>query len=125
MTILEQIGVGLLTDGIGAIIGLVGFAILRKRLFDMIKHEIATFINEFMQIVAQNPEILRPMLDSVMKSVISRPGGIVPKEATVKLPFLGKVPASWFEPLVKQGIGKMLKVAGEEAKESAETGVFG
>jgi len=109
MSFLEQLGIGLLSTAIWAGIGLGTFYFARKRLISYIKAQAAEFLAETIQFFAQNPQTLQPLFDSVMQQIMNRPGGIVPKEATIKLPIIGKVPASWFEPLIKMGVDKMMK----------------
>jgi hypothetical protein len=77
------------------------------------------YIGQLLADIVANPEKLQPVIDSLMKSVMNRPGGILPKEATIKLPFLGKVPAAWFEPLVKSQLGKIARMGTEKAVEAA------
>jgi hypothetical protein len=73
-----------------------------------------------LQDIAEHPEKVQPVIDSLMKSVLGRPGGMLPKEATVKLPILGRVPAAWFEPLIKNAINKFGKVGADEAVEAVK-----
>jgi hypothetical protein len=122
--ILEQIQQGLITGGIWALIGLPILYFGRFRLINAvvpaIRAILTQYVVELLQDVAEHPEKVQPVIDSLMKSVLGRPGGIMPKEATIKLPILGKVPASWFEPLIKNAIQKFGKVGTEQVEEAVK-----
>jgi hypothetical protein len=122
--ILEQIQQGLITGGIWAIIGLPMLYFGRFRLLNAfvpaIRAILTQYVVELLQDVAEHPEKVQPVIDSLMKSVLGRPGGMLPKEATVKLPILGRVPAAWFEPLIKNAINKFGKVGADEAVEAVK-----
>ena|SRR5216684_2103256 len=86
----------------GLIVLVLGRNRLRMRLYGEFRSAGAAFIQELTAEFLANPEKIKPLTDAIMKSVLNSPTGIIPKEATVKLPVLGKVPASWFEPYVKK-----------------------
>lgn len=105
--------------GAGSIIAYLA----RKRLVLAVSTFITGYIAALVADIALHPEQIQPMIQAVMKGVLNSPGGIMPKEAMIKLPFIGKLPASWFEGIVKSQIARL---AGSGLKEAAETvGTFG
>ncbi|SRR6266404_1847983 len=87
---------------------------LRRRIFTEVREITGYLLAEIMQDVHDNPQKLQPMVDALMGQFLNRPGGILPKEATVRLPVIGKVPASWLEPFIKKHLGKLAGDATEE-----------
>jgi len=105
--------------GAGAIIAYLA----RNRVKYALTGFIVDFIGRTMAEITENPEKVKPLIDSVMRTVLSNPAGVMPKETMIKLPIIGKVPASWFEPIIKSQLGKFAKEGVEKTAEAA--GAFG
>jgi len=106
--ILESFTIFSINTILGSLLFLLLRPYLRDRLEEWIQDTISSYIREQLTLTLQHPEetakTLAPIMNAIMKEIM-KDFQASQKESTIKIPFLGKVPASIAQAFIERFLG--------------------